>query len=106
MKKAVKAKWVAALEGGEYKQGRGALCEGDRYCCLGVLACVADPEGWYVDDYGRRVHRGKYGLPGDELLRKTGLTFDEANTLASMNDGDCRPKRTFKTVAKYIRENL
>lgn len=31
-------KWIAALRGGKYKQGAGALRDGDHYCCLGV-AC-------------------------------------------------------------------
>lgn len=39
----IKAEWLAALRGGEYKQGHRRLClvssEGHKsYCCLGVLA--------------------------------------------------------------------
>jgi len=30
--------WIEALRSGEYKQGRGALREWDKFCCLGV-AC-------------------------------------------------------------------
>ena len=37
----VKAKWVAALRSGEYKQGRVYLHDDDRYCCLGVLCAIA-----------------------------------------------------------------
>lgn len=33
----IKAKWLAALRSGEYKQGRGELRNGDSFCCLGVL---------------------------------------------------------------------
>jgi hypothetical protein len=33
----IKAKWVAALRSGEYKQGRGRLNRVDKFCCLGVL---------------------------------------------------------------------
>lgn len=36
----IKAKWVAALRSGEYKQGRGSLRERDAYCCLGVLCDI------------------------------------------------------------------
>lgn len=32
--------WVAALRSGEYKQGTGAMCAYDNYCCLGVLCEV------------------------------------------------------------------
>jgi len=39
-----KAKWIAALRSGEYKQGRGKMYnkEDDSYCCLGVLQKVLD----------------------------------------------------------------
>lgn len=39
MKKKIAEKWMKALESGQYKQGRGKLCNiaGDRFCCLGVL---------------------------------------------------------------------
>src|ERR1700722_19140718 len=39
MDPALKAKWVAALRSGEYKQGDGKLHNrtDDSYCCLGVL---------------------------------------------------------------------
>ena len=30
--------WLEALRSGKYKQGRGSLKEGNKYCCLGV-AC-------------------------------------------------------------------
>lgn len=33
----IKKKWVDALRSGKYEQGREYLCDGDRYCCLGVL---------------------------------------------------------------------
>ena len=37
MNQRVKRKWIAALRSGEYKQGKGYLRKGDRFCCLGVL---------------------------------------------------------------------
>lgn len=30
--------WVAELRSGKYKQCTGALCNGDGYCCLGILS--------------------------------------------------------------------
>lgn len=36
-----KKKWVEALRSGKYKQGKEALCFGDKYCCLGVLCEIA-----------------------------------------------------------------
>jgi hypothetical protein len=41
----VKARWVAALRSGEYKQGKGALRLNNKFCCLGVLCDL------YGDDY-------------------------------------------------------
>ena len=43
-------KWISALRSGEYRQGRGALrSKDDRFCCLGVLAYVEDPEAWEIE---------------------------------------------------------
>lgn len=36
----IKAKWVAALRSGKYKQGSGYLRQGVEFCCLGVLCDV------------------------------------------------------------------
>jgi hypothetical protein len=36
----IKAKWIAALRSGKYKQGQDGLKSGDRFCCLGVLCEV------------------------------------------------------------------
>lgn len=33
----IKAKWIAALRSGDYKQGRNQLRKQDSFCCLGVL---------------------------------------------------------------------
>jgi hypothetical protein len=44
----VKAKWLAALRSGEYRQGKHALNTGGpegQFCCLGVLCEVALQEG-------------------------------------------------------------
>lgn len=35
-------KWITELKSGNYKQGRGDLCDNqDRYCCIGVLANIS-----------------------------------------------------------------
>ena len=40
-------KWVDALLSGAYQQGKYALrTEDNKFCCLGVLADVADPNCW------------------------------------------------------------
>ena len=41
MRADVKAKWVAALRSGDYKQGKGTLLDKDNeYCCLDALDSV------------------------------------------------------------------
>ena len=56
----IKDNWVAALESGEYEQGKNYLHSGTRFCCLGVLTDLyikAHPEqgGWTPRDSGTEV---------------------------------------------------
>lgn len=37
-------KWVQALRSGEYKQGKDALRDNDKFCCLGVACEVYKKE--------------------------------------------------------------
>ena len=39
-------KWVAALRGGEYLQGKSTLRNGDKYCCLGVACDLYRKATW------------------------------------------------------------
>ena len=41
MKTDIKKLWIAALRSGKYKQGRGRLRDGNKFCCLGVLCDLA-----------------------------------------------------------------
>jgi hypothetical protein len=54
MKPEIKALWIAALEGGEYKQGPGCLRYNSgvsvQHCCLGVLTELAVQAGVMKDD--------------------------------------------------------
>jgi hypothetical protein len=75
----IKAKWVAALRSGEYKQGRGRLKfrrEGSdeaEFCCLGVLCDILDKDNTLtvlgvpvesrsaeIFETGREVHATEY----------------------------------------------
>ena len=85
-----KAKWVAALRSGQYKQGRDALfnIEQNSFCCLGVLlvAVAQRPlnksEHYYLHD-------------GNEF----NLSHELQVALGSSNDG-----RTLSTIKKTYRE--
>lgn len=106
MNPAIKHKWVEALRSGEYKQAGGHLKTSDnRYCCLGVLCEVIDPDSliWrqydhaYIDKSGKRM-----GYPSERTERAAGITHKTAQHLASLND---RPNN-FNKIAAYIEENL
>jgi hypothetical protein len=103
MNSEVKAKWVEALRGGQYAQGRGQLKEGAAYCCLGVLCDVITPNRWdeedyYVDESGNRY--SSY-LP-NPLMEEIGLSTDTATRLASLNDY----KAPFEYIASIIEKYL
>ena len=61
----VKEKWLKALRGGEFKQGRERLCDLDdnSYCCLGVLCEIAVAEGVI-----ERTSSGGYGVAKQHYL--------------------------------------
>lgn len=76
----VKAKWVAALRSGEYKQGRSYLHyidEGEsHFCCLGVLCDLAAKEGLAVPNPDAQVseehevvvkYAGEFSYPPDSV---------------------------------------
>lgn len=70
MDQAVKAKWVAALRSGEYKQAKGALKDGGGFCCLGVLCDLHSKETGRAWDDGRYLGAEK-DLP-DEVREWAG----------------------------------
>lgn len=104
-----KAKWVAALRSGEYKQGQGELWneQNNCYCCLGV-ACVLSG----VDKYSinkQEFIKAEPAVPallvGDPDLNPL------VKILAGMNDGDTyfvgnKRLYTFPEIADYIEANL
>lgn len=91
----LKAKWVAALRSGEYRQVSGRLRKGDGFCCLGVLCTVADMP--ITQDGETLVETGDYG-PLDALLGR-----EHVLQLYRMNDNS---RRSFQEIADYIEANL
>lgn len=115
----IKAKWVAALRSGEYKQGRDSLRKGDGFCCLGVLCDLYDSEhssdSWQIDPAGDWMHVGEFGVPCRAVLSWAGL--ESANpkvTINKLTDGvavhnDGTPEfapRTFSEIADAIEAQL
>ena len=86
-------RWLAALEGGTYKQAKWQLRDGDGFCCLGVACDLYDPSKWrdggWRDGYwwdegwgdgegkvltpdvasalGLRFFNGRFGVPGEGM---------------------------------------
>jgi hypothetical protein len=116
----LKAKWIEDLRSGEYEQGEGNLKspggvtgEAD-YCCLGVLIdrCIKDglvedkdwieveDKDWIeVEDDGRFEFRGKGDFPPAEILDLVGITFSEAQELATFNDNY---GYSFEDIANFL----
>lgn len=100
---AFKSKWCEALRSGEYKQGKQWLRPtDDSFCCLGVAAdLVHGRDAWFYDVYhvwtmdGADVH-------APQSLYEAGLTAENANHLARMNDDGA----SFSEIADYIEKNL
>lgn len=91
----IKAKWVAALRSGEYKQGYGALhCGSDDpkvdggFCCLGVLCEVAVKEG--VIDAGFQAYSWsnfQYGSREGGILPESVCRWADVTAVPDIHDG-------------------
>ena len=108
----LKARWIAALRSGEYRQGRRLLRASDgSYCCLGVLCEVAGLRR----DGEMFVFPGALGTSADPSRHKamifgslraavTDFTepADRAKELIEMND--CG--HTFAEIANWIDDHI
>jgi hypothetical protein len=115
MNRKMKARWVAALRSGDYKQASSSLRTPDGYCCLGVFCDLHDPSKWdrtvpiapletysyyeYEYDIAGEVMRG---YPPPSLRRKYRLTVKAQRALADMNDEGI----SFDEIADYIENEL
>jgi hypothetical protein len=119
----VKAKWVAALRSGKYRQGdQHVLNDGKGgFCCLGVLCDLYAKEaevGWELLSYsgGMRLQLayGSMYYPPDTVREWAGFHEDQATVniggtvalLAIHNDGVNVPRRTFAEIADAIEAQL
>lgn len=119
MNKRVKKKWLEALRGGEYKQGRGELEKDGKYCCLGVLTdlyCKAKRvkkkvKERLLDDVippKEVVEWADLGVENPVVMKG-----DKTTSLVGLNDGEYAGnpqaeirQHTFKQIAKVIEEQL
>lgn len=113
MKPEIKAKWLAALRSGKYKQTSDVLHDERGMCCLGVLIDVVDPKGWKQAgwDYNRCSYEGEDQLPTAAFCERVGLPAPVrkystrttiTNKLAEMNDDG----KSFTEIADFIEDVL
>ncbi len=102
----IKAKRVAALRSGKYKQGRHNLKTTDgEFCCLGVLCEIVAPGDWRLQPEMRRYIQpcDAGAFPPSEVLARVGIDDDElAWPLAGMNDDG----QSFAEIADFIEKNF
>lgn len=99
----LKAKWIAALRSGNYKQGRGRLKHAGRYCCLGVLGDVMGCQFTRHIVFKDGIDVGDVGAYHSGFLSKhVGLHLNQQSNLVCMNDGG----KSFDEIADWIEANL
>ena len=99
MNKELKAKWVAGLLSEDYEQGRALLHGDGKFCCLGVLRHINNP-----DDITKRTNfcGEESELLSRERQNEFGLTLLIQDELSFMNDHGV----PFPMIAGFIQENL
>lgn len=90
LKRKFKAKWIAALRSGKFKQGHGTLKCGEYLCCIGV---------GYVICTGDQPQLDRTAAAAEAI----GLSGDEQEELIAMNDGR---RKSFPEIADWIEKNL
>lgn len=112
MDEELKAKWVAALRSGEYKQARGEMLSSDGgMCCLGVLERICGTPVETIAKYNYDITITKPGVdrnsPDQSDWELRDIPIDVRNTLADLNDGRSgKREHSFAEIADYIEANL
>lgn len=94
-------RWVEALRSGEYQQTTMSLRNGDKFCCLGVLCDLYNPNGWSKINFEDYNYGGKREMPPIQVTEATTPTLN-FRRLAEMNDDGS----DFPTIAAEIERDL
>lgn len=95
MKREMLDGWLSALRSDEYEQGTGMLKYENKFCCLGVLCHLQDPNDFLFGGTEHKFAGSSYS--NLEKLLGQGLVYD----LWKLNDSK---KATFPVIADYIEE--
>lgn len=107
MNKRIKTKWLKALRSGEYQQGKDALREGDKFCCLGVLCDLHNKKYNHYWEYDQYLAED-VALP-IEVIKWSGL--EDCNPQVNSKFGDTLSQAnddgaSFKQIANIIEKQL
>lgn len=92
--------WIAALESGDWRQGRRLLCLGDEYCCLGIANKVCN-----LGEHDEFGLIGTYRMIG--LCSEGGdLRGRILDSLAALNDYAGEDQWSFLEIANLLRDQL
>lgn len=106
----IKARWVAALRSGDYKQTTNHLRTPVGFCCLGVLCDIhAAVMGEVWDPFNRYLDHAE-DLPVDvqawagldQAEPRVATSLNGSNVLSGMNDNGA----TFEQIADVIERDL
>lgn len=111
--RANRLEWLAALEGGKYKQAQGRLKRedqhdlGEKFCCLGIRCDLFDPTAWYHGDESWTGPQFKFldyvadTMPPSEITELFNDSDNDNVELASRNDAGW----TFRQIAFQYRKD-
>lgn len=116
MKKKIAERWVEALRSGRYKQGKNALRQDEKFCCLGVLCNLhaEDHPKIAVKELDPNVYMGDSSLLANPVRQWAGMQTEDGSlsesigicglnfgSLAQANDNGV----TFANIADWIEKH-
>lgn len=112
----IKAKWLDRLRNNPPEKGKHAMRQvtptdkgnSVRYCVLGVLCDVINPDGWHMSEYagGNRYFAFEdtgITYPDEQHMGRAGLSVEAGRELYFMND---KLDFSFAEMADWIETNL
>lgn len=126
----LKEQWIERLESGNFRQGTGALCKNNLYCCLGVLCEIGVERGFLRKEMYDRDQPYIYHVVGKEeaipdigmvttlnkeFLEYCGFDIVSHGTLINVEDEEGYIRslgglnddgESFSTIAQIIRARL